>query len=57
MNAFVFGAMDAAKDGVIGLDAVADYFAAAVGAGRRQGVNCAFKRVKNVSFTCQGNFK
>jgi hypothetical protein len=44
-NAFMLGAVGATVEGAVGFDAVADNFAAAVGAGGCQGVNRTFKAV------------
>ena len=53
-DAGLLGAVGAAEDRAVVFDAVAEYFAAAMGAHRGQGVNRAFERVENVPLAVHG---
>jgi hypothetical protein len=49
--------VDTAEDFSVRFDAVADDTAVAVGANRRQRVNCALEAIKGVAFSAHDDFK
>ena len=49
--------MDTTEDFSVRFDAVSDDTAAAVGANRRQRVDCALEAIKDVAFSAHDDFK